>query len=610
MSAPTAVLDEPVEPAVPTTRRRPNRALQVALFLVPVVIIVIVGWSRRWLEEDAFLNFRVVDQIRAGHGPVFNVGERVETTTSTLWLVLLLVGRTIFPFVKIEYVSIVGGLLFTGLGLWWAQCGASELWRDRESLFLPFGALLFVALPAQWDWATGGLENGLSVGWLGGLMFVVARLSRPDPDRRRRPVPIGPVKLALAGVVLGLGPLVRPDLAIFSAAAIVAVLVARRPWGRDLACLLGGIVALPVFVEIFRMGYYGTLVPNTALAKDSSGAYWDEGWKYFHNFVDPYWLWVPAVAVVLAIALGISRGRPRAPVVAMLALPIGGVLHGLYIVQSGGDYLHARLLLPTVFAILAPVAAIPWCWRMVAPILIAVCWGIAAAGFMRMTTPFQFRALTHGVIDGRPFMDFLSGPHRDPILATDFHLSEGPTAKKLQAAGKRDFVQDNLVLENATPERTTLLPLLAGISGYLAGPDVIVQESYGLGDAVISRLPPFENTNPAHRKGPVGDWVYALRLKPGVVVPYANNDRIAAARRALRCGALADLHDTISAPLDLSRFMSNLTGALDTTTLTIPRNPYRAERKFCGAKARGRPTVTTAIPTTTTVAPTSTTSSR
>jgi arabinofuranosyltransferase len=170
-------------------------------------------------------------------------------------------------------------------------------------------------------------------------------------------------------------------------------------------------------------------------------------------------------------------------------------------------------------------------------------------------------------------------------------------------------VQDDLVLRDATPKRTTLLPLLAGISGYLAGPDVIVQESYGLGDAVISRLPPFEHTNPAHRKGPVGDWVYALRLKPDVVVPNTDNDRIAAARRALRCGALADLHDTISASLDLDRFLSNLTGAVDTTTLTIPRNPYRAEKKFCGPKARGRPTTTTAIPTTA-VPPTSTTSSR
>ena len=89
-----------------------------------------MGWVRRWVEEDAFLNFRVVEQIRAGHGPVFNVGERVEIFTSTLWLAMLTAARTVLPFVKIEYLSIAGGLLLTGLGLWWAERGAAVLWRS------------------------------------------------------------------------------------------------------------------------------------------------------------------------------------------------------------------------------------------------------------------------------------------------------------------------------------------------------------------------------------------------------------------------------------------------------------------------------------------------
>src|SRR6478609_9005528 len=106
-----------------------RRVLQILVLLTPIVAIVIVAWTRRWIEEDAFLNFRVVDQIRAGHGPVFNIGERVEITTSTLWLAMLTVARTVLPFVKIEHLSIAGGLLLTGLGLWWAERGAGVLWR-------------------------------------------------------------------------------------------------------------------------------------------------------------------------------------------------------------------------------------------------------------------------------------------------------------------------------------------------------------------------------------------------------------------------------------------------------------------------------------------------
>src|SRR5262245_55635601 len=127
-----ATLDAPSRATAMTVRR--TRLLQGALVLAPVAFLLLVGWTHRWVEEDAFLNFRVVDQIRAGHGAVFNVGERVEIFTSTLWLGFLLLARTVLPFVKIEHVSIVGGLALTGLGLWWAERGAASSWdRNRTT---------------------------------------------------------------------------------------------------------------------------------------------------------------------------------------------------------------------------------------------------------------------------------------------------------------------------------------------------------------------------------------------------------------------------------------------------------------------------------------------
>jgi hypothetical protein len=59
---------------------RSPRYLEPLLMLVPVGFLVVLGFTHRWVEEDAFLNFRIVDQIRAGHGPVFNIGQRVEAT--------------------------------------------------------------------------------------------------------------------------------------------------------------------------------------------------------------------------------------------------------------------------------------------------------------------------------------------------------------------------------------------------------------------------------------------------------------------------------------------------------------------------------------------------
>src|SRR3954470_18551266 len=212
---PSSTTDAPVveDPgsAASTRAGSGSRGLELLLRALPVAFVVVLGWTHRWVEEDAFINFRVVDQIRAGHGPVFNIGQRVEVATSPLWLAILTVGRTVVPFVKIEHLSIGLGLVLTGLGFWWVQAGATRLWRRSDttvstSLILPFGVVVLAALPPTWEWATSGLENGLSVAWLGAVMLVLATVAR------REETPIATARLVGAAFVLGLGPLVRPDL--------------------------------------------------------------------------------------------------------------------------------------------------------------------------------------------------------------------------------------------------------------------------------------------------------------------------------------------------------------------------------------------------------------
>ena len=54
--------------------------------------LAVAGWRRRWVTEDAFINFRVVAVTRHGRQPfAFNPGERVEAATSPLWLATLVV---------------------------------------------------------------------------------------------------------------------------------------------------------------------------------------------------------------------------------------------------------------------------------------------------------------------------------------------------------------------------------------------------------------------------------------------------------------------------------------------------------------------------------------
>ena len=222
--------------------------LQLVVLLAPVVFIAVVGWHRRYLDDDAFFNFRVIDQIWAGHGPVFNAGQRVEMTTSTLWLFFLVVGHAILPFVRIEYLALAGGLVLTCLGVWWAQRGAGLLWRRSSSaLVVPLGTMIYVAIPVSWDRATSGLENGLSIAWLGLAMLLLGKeLSAPRTVRRAW----------LIGALLGLGPLVRPDLGLMALSALAAVCWMRRERRSELAQLVIGFFALQVFVSRWWLGRY------------------------------------------------------------------------------------------------------------------------------------------------------------------------------------------------------------------------------------------------------------------------------------------------------------------------------------------------------------------
>jgi len=50
----------------------------------------------------------------------------------------------------------------------------------------------------------------------------------------------------------------------------------------------------------------------------------------------------------------------------------------------------------------------------------------------------------------------------------------------------------------------------------------------------------------------------------------------------MTCGDLAELLESVRAPMSGSRFWSNLTGAVRRTRLEIPVDPLEAELKFCG----------------------------
>jgi arabinofuranosyltransferase len=252
--------DRPAEPAAAPARRvRAATVIGIAVLLVPAAIVLWCGWQRRWTADDGFINFRVVRQIVEGHGPVFNVGDRVETATSPVWVAVLALLDLLTPF-RLEWIAAVTGLAATAGALVLSVFGTRRALRGlgATGLFLPLGALVYASLPPAWDFATSGLETGISLLWLAACWWFLCGRLALRPAARAGVVWYVPI-------VLGLGPLVRPDFLVFSAAFVLALVVLSR--SDEVVRVIALALVVPVVTELVRMAYYASLVPNTALAK-------------------------------------------------------------------------------------------------------------------------------------------------------------------------------------------------------------------------------------------------------------------------------------------------------------------------------------------------------
>ena len=432
-----------------------NIVVRVSLWISVVIVAALFGWGswqRRWIADDGLIVLRTVRNLLAGNGPVFNEGERVEANTSTAWTYLMYAGSWVGGPMRMEYVALALALTLSVLGVAFLMLGTGRLFapslRGRRAIMLPAGALVYIALPPARDFATSGLESGLVLAYLGLLWWMMVCWSQPLRIR-----PDSWVFLGALAFVAGCSVLVRPELALMGGLALIMMLIAARDWRRRvLIVVAGGLV--PVAYQIFRMGYYGLLVPGTALAKDAAGDKWSQGMIYFANFIEPYALWVPTLLLVpLGLLVMAARRRPsflrpmlapnygrvaravQSPPAVVAFVIVSGVLQALYWTRQGGDFMHGRVLLAPLFCLLAPgrrhsggtprrarsirgKPAIGW------PVSPACSgWPLAGWSLWAANSPGMGDDATHvtysGIVDERRFYAQATG-HAHPLTAADY----------------------------------------------------------------------------------------------------------------------------------------------------------------------------------------------
>src|SRR4051812_45266382 len=152
------------------------RAWNAALVTLPAAAILLLGYQRRHVTDDALIYCRAVRQILAGDGPVFNIGERAESSTSVLWQWLLALASWTTR-IDVAELAVYGSLLLTVLAFVVALDGTRRFYKSsgRRQMLVPAGILLLVALPPVWEYATTGLESGLESSWLATSWWLLVR---------------------------------------------------------------------------------------------------------------------------------------------------------------------------------------------------------------------------------------------------------------------------------------------------------------------------------------------------------------------------------------------------------------------------------------------------
>lgn len=563
-----------------------------AFVLCAVLAYAWTAWQRRWMTDDGYINIRVVQQLLDGNGPVFNAGERVEVTTSTLWFWMIAGPSAVLRGIEPSVIAVVLGWALAVLAMVFAVLGARQLAlaagplrssRAAETIPIPLGLLIVLAIPQFSDFATSGLEGSLTFCNLAVCFFGLARhLHSGAPAHRPLWLP----------VVIGLGYLVRPDVALYSVAFGVALLVvSRRSWfGAIAAIVLAAII--PAGYQLFRMGYFATVVPNTALAKGAGSVHWEFGLNYLHEFVAHYAMVIPALvaAAVLLVVVVRMRGPVawRARVIALVPVA-AGLVHLVYITRVGGDFMFGRFLLPPTFAMLLPLAVV-----FVAPpalrrgfglaLTTVVVWALYAGAAVQAQKFYG-----HGVQDERLIYTSWtpSGTTIRPADWAGFSFYEnGYDIASEYAAGERFFQEDNGV-RYPVKKGFELVHThnVMGIVSVTAGTGVTIVDNLALADPLAARMAP-DPDQPVKRMGHVAhpsSWRVARYAEPSA----QDTDEDRAARAALKCQPLKTLTHGITAPMTPRLFASNVKHSVANSLLVIDRDPVVARQQLCAAKPKG-----------------------
>jgi arabinofuranosyltransferase len=431
-----------------------------------VACAAVGGWilSRAWVADDAFISWRVIENLMSGYGLRWNPDERVQVFTHPLWALL-----------HVPVYAATGSLVAASFWLA-ALCLALAGWfalraagGDRAVFLLAF-LLPLAASRAFADHAVSGLETPL-------VAACTAAFAAQALGQRASGAKLPWLELALSASLLATA---RPDALLLVLPCLAAL--ALRGGVRWTHLALG---ALPLLAwELFSLFYFGFAFPNTKYAKldtgIAAGALARQGLFYALDLVRRD----GASALILLLGLALSareawrarRSGDATRPLAFAALGLGVAALIAFVIAVGGDFMSGRFFAPAVFLAAVLIARAlqqrPGSAAAVASLALL-------ASLATSARPADPNALWRGISDERrifePFTSVLREPgFRDGAPQRHPWFVDGASARaRARASGAPEVIVRGAV----------------GMLGYAAGPEVIVIDEFALADPLLARLP-------------------------------------------------------------------------------------------------------------------------
>ena len=248
-------------PEVPS--RWPNATLlfwSVGLGMLAVLWFV---FSYGYIEDDAFIHLEFARSVAEGHGFTFN-GLVTNGDTAPAWVLVLAALHTIgLDWVECAKLACALGLISTVLAVIYL---VRDLVSDEaRAQTLALAAVTVTVLnPYFVHWSFSGME---SVTAIGVSLWAIRAAFAQSPSWKR---------LLTAAALLGVGPLLRPELLLLAGTGAPVVLWrcwrlqphASRATRWSRLALLAGLMALPLIAWcMYAQLTFGSPIPNTNMAK-------------------------------------------------------------------------------------------------------------------------------------------------------------------------------------------------------------------------------------------------------------------------------------------------------------------------------------------------------